>query len=217
MDCSPGLSPLQQDLLREFFARERRFVLTGGGALVGYHLRHRTSDDLDLFAKPPVDIEDARRAMTGAAVALGATVESLRTYPEFVRLLVSRGDETVIVDLVIDRAPDVDEPSDVADGVRIHSLREIASNKICALLGRGEVRDLIDLRAILAHGVDLEVALADAERKDGGVSAATLAWILDQVAIGGQAKLPGVTPDELENFRTDLVLHLRRLARPSTD
>ena len=88
MDYSPGLSPLQRDLLREFFARERRFVLTGGGALVGYHLRHRTSDDLDLFAKPPVDIEDARRAMTGAAAALGATVESLRTYPDFVRLLV---------------------------------------------------------------------------------------------------------------------------------
>ncbi|MCB9879284.1 MAG: nucleotidyl transferase AbiEii/AbiGii toxin family protein [Planctomycetes bacterium] len=217
MDYSPGLSPLQRDLLREFFARERRFVLTGGGALVGYHLRHRTSDDLDLFAKPPVDIEDARRAMTGAAAALGATVESLRTYPDFVRLLVRRGDETAIVDLVIDRAPDVDEPIDVADGVRIHSLREIASNKICALLGRGEVRDLIDLRAILAHGVDLEVALADAEQKDGGVSAATLAWILDQVAIGAQAKLPGVTPDELEKFRTGLVQRLRRLARPSSD
>jgi len=51
---------LQQDLLREFFARERRFVLTGGGALVGFHLRHRTSNELDLFGKPPIDLTDAR-------------------------------------------------------------------------------------------------------------------------------------------------------------
>jgi len=54
MDSFRGLSPLQIDVLREFFTREQRFVLTGGGALVGFHLQHRSSDDLDLFTKPPV-------------------------------------------------------------------------------------------------------------------------------------------------------------------
>ena len=191
MDSSPGLSRLQHDLLREFFARERRFVLTGGGALVGYHLHHRTSDDLDLFAKPPARIEEARRAVEAAAEALAATVESLR-------------------------AADVDEPTEVADGVRIHSLREIAANKVCALVGRGEVRDLIDLRAMLLRGIDLRAALGDAERKDGGVSAATLAWILDQVVIGASAKLPGITGQELDAFRRELVKQLRAIARPDS-
>lgn len=214
MDCSPSLSRLQQDLLREFFARERRFVLTGGGALLGYHLHHRTSDDLDLFGKPPARVEDARRALEAAAASLAATVESLRTHPDFVRLLVRRGEESAVVDLVIDRVPDVDEPSEQRDGVRVHSLREIAANKVCALIGRGEVRDLIDLRAILARGIDLRSALADAERKDGGVSPATLAWILDQVVIGADAKLPGVTGRELDLFRHDLVKQLRTIARP---
>src|SRR5436190_8838592 len=99
MDSSPGLSPLQAELLREFFARESRFVLTGGGALAGFHLRHRTSDDLDLFTKPPVDLEEGRRALVGAASALGCSVEVLKTSPDFHRVLVRRGQDSVIVDL----------------------------------------------------------------------------------------------------------------------
>ena len=88
------------------------------------------------------------------------------------------------------RAPDVDQAMTVAGGVRVHSLREIAANKICALLGRGEIRDLVDLRAILARGLDLASILSDAECKDGGVSAATLAWIVDGLRIGPDARLP---------------------------
>jgi hypothetical protein len=216
MDSSPpGLSSLQRDPLREFFARERGFVLTGGGALVGYHLKHRRSDDLDLFGKPPTRLADARRIVEAAASVLGARVEAVRVFPEFQRLLVRRGAEDCIVDLVIDRAPDVDPSIEERDGVRVHSLREIAANKVCALLGRSEIRDLVDLRAILLRGLDLASVLRDAERKDAGVSAATLAWVLDSVRIGEDAALPGGgDPTDLERFRVDLVRQLRALARP---
>lgn len=216
MDSSRGLSNLQAELLQAFFARERRFVLTGGGALVGFHLRHRTSNDLDLFAKPPIGLDEGYLALQDAAKALGGTIEVLRTFPEFRRVLVRRGSETVLVDLVIDRTPEVDHVVEAAHGVRLHSLREIAANKVCALLGRGEVRDLIDLRAILATGVDLKQALADAERKDGGVSAATLAWLLDGLRIGHDAPpLHGVDAAALEAFRVELVRRLRQLSLPS--
>ncbi|HEX9733963.1 MAG TPA: hypothetical protein VGG06_18480 [Thermoanaerobaculia bacterium] len=43
------LTPLQVDLLRAFFAREQGFFLSGGAALVGFHLGHRETSDLDLF------------------------------------------------------------------------------------------------------------------------------------------------------------------------
>jgi len=205
---------LQADVLREFFAREQRFVLTGGGALVGFHLHHRTSDDLDLFAKPPVDLEDGRRALDAAATALGGSIENVRTFPDFRRVLIRRGGETVVVDLVIDRAPDVDAALSTPGGVRLHSLREIAANKVCALLGRGEIRDLIDLRAILQRDGDLRRMVADAERKDAGVSAATLAWLLDGIRIGVDASLPGVTAAELDAFRRDLVRQLRAFGLP---
>ncbi len=214
MDSSPGLSELQAALLREFFARESRFVLTGGGALVGFHLHHRTSNDLDLFTKPPVDLEDGKLALAAAAAAMGCSVETVKTYPDFHRALVRRGTESVLVDLVVDRVPDVDQPATVAGGIRVHSLREIAANKVCALLGRGEIRDLIDLRAILARGLDLGAVLADAQRKDVGASAATLAWIVDGIRIGEKAQLPGVTAGELEFFRRELVRRLRAQGMP---
>ncbi len=215
MASSHGLSRLQQDLLRAFFAHERRFVLTGGGALVGYHLRHRTSDDVDLFAKPPVALEDGFRALLAASASIGATVEVLRSFPEFRRALVRQGTESVVVDLVIDRAPDVDPTVEGGDGVRLHSLREIAANKICALLGRSEVRDLVDLRAILATGLALGPMLADAERKDGGVSPATLAWLLDGMRIPREAALSGgVDAAALDAFRVDLVTKLRQASLP---
>lgn len=215
MDSS-RLSDLQKDLLREFFARERRFVLTGGGALVGFHLRHRTSNDLDLFGKPPIDLTDARRAMESAAAALGGTLEAIRVHPDFQRLLVRRGVDACVVDLVVDRAPDVDPVIEERDGVRLHSLREIGANKVCALLGRAEIRDLVDLRAILLRGLVLEDLLRDAERKDGGVSAATLAWVLGSVRIRADATLPGsVDPEDLEQFRSELVRRLRALAMPN--
>lgn len=45
------LTRLQRELLEAFFARERRFFLTGGAALAGFHLHHRVTHDLDLFTK----------------------------------------------------------------------------------------------------------------------------------------------------------------------
>ena len=192
-------------------------MLTGGGALVGFHLHHRTSDDLDLFAKPPVQLDEGYRALEAAAVALGGSVESVRSSPEFRRALVRRGNEAAIVDLVVDRAADVDETVAGPERIRLHSLREIAANKVCALLGRGEIRDLIDLRAILARGLSLQDILVDAEQKDGGVEPATLAWILAGLRIGADVELPGVTAAELEEFRRNLVVRLRALAKPTDD
>ncbi len=99
------------------------------------------------------------------------------------------------------------------DGVRLDSPREIVANKLCALVSRCEIRDLVDLRALLGLGYSLEAAIADAATKDGGVEAATLAWLLSQLTIGPEAKLPGgVEPVELRAFRDELVARLEKLA-----
>jgi len=47
-----------------------------------------------------------------------------------------------------------------------------------------------------------------------GVSAATLAWLVDGIRIGVEAKLPGVTVSELETFRQELVRQLRAFGLP---
>lgn len=43
------LSPLQWRILGILAGLEPPWTLTGGGALVGVHLKHRTTKDLDLF------------------------------------------------------------------------------------------------------------------------------------------------------------------------
>ncbi len=43
------LSPLQREVLEGFFELAPGYFLTGGAALAGFHLGHRTTEDLDLF------------------------------------------------------------------------------------------------------------------------------------------------------------------------
>ena len=208
MASSPqsSLTPLQQALLSGFFARERRFFLTGGGALAGYYFGHRTTEDIDLFTPPGPTLEEASQVLQEAASEAGATLEPQRTFPEFRRLLARRGDETCIVDLVIDRAPIIDDDKPVRDGVRVDSLREIAANKLCAVIGRAEIKDLVDLQVLLTHGIELGAAVLDAEKKDAGADPATIAWVVSQIKIGPDALLPGnADPIELDSFRTELV------------
>ena len=43
------LTPLQALVLEAFFGAEQEFFLSGDGALVGFHLEHRETTDLELF------------------------------------------------------------------------------------------------------------------------------------------------------------------------
>lgn len=212
------LTVLQEDLLREFFSREQRFFLTGGAALGGFYLGHRETEDLDLFSPPGVDLEDASRVLNESARAVGATLEPVRRFAEFQRWLARRGQETCVVDLVVDRAPQVDLQKVVRGILRLDTLREIAANKLSALIGRSEAKDLVDLQALLGlQQFRLEDAIRDASLKDRGVDPATLAWVLDSIRIGPEAALPGaVDPKELDEFRRDLVARLRGMAFAQT-
>ncbi|MGE3844180.1 MAG: nucleotidyl transferase AbiEii/AbiGii toxin family protein [Vicinamibacterales bacterium] len=62
--------------------------------------------------------------------------------------------------------------------VRVDPADEIFANKICALLGRAEIRDLVDVMALEQSGLSLERALLDGQRKDGGLTPAQLAWVI---------------------------------------
>ena len=208
------LTRFQADILEAFFRREDRFFLTGGGALAGYHLGHRETHDLDLFSLSPV-MEDGVRALRAAATETGASWQDVRTAPEFRRVLLSRGAESVIVDLVIEHAEQLRPEKPLHGIVRVDPAEEIFANKLCALLGRSEVRDLVDVRALEGLGLSLTEALAAGQRKDGGLTPAQLAWVLSQITIGDEARLPGrVPPAELRDYLRGLIDRLVRLAHP---
>ena len=187
--------------------------LTGGGALAGFYFAHRDTEDLDLFAAPGLDLAEPARAVAEAAAACGATVAPMQVYADFRRVRVDRGDEQCIVDLVIDRAPMVETEKAEFGAIRVDRLREIAANKICTLLSRSEIKDLVDLQALVEAGCDLDRTFTDVERKEAGADPATLAWILSELSIAPDAILPGgVEPGRLLAFRDALVPRLRALA-----
>lgn len=208
------LSDLQRDFLREFFRRENRFFLSGGAALVGFYLGHRETRDLDLFTLED-EIENGFRTVRDAAKTLGASVEAIQTAPDFRRLLVKRGDEAVVVDLIREYVFQLETEKREIDGVRIDSPEEILANKLCALLSRSEIRDLVDARELERAGFNLENALVVAEKKDTGLTAAQLAWVLNQIKIGDDLIPPGaVSVIELREYLDDLTARLKRLAFP---
>jgi hypothetical protein len=95
----------------------------------------------------------------------------------------------------------------------LDTLREIAANKICTLLSRSEIKDLLDLQALIEGGADLDRAFADAEKKEAGADPATLAWILSELSVGPSAILPGgADATRLVAFRDTLVPRLRAMA-----
>lgn len=209
------LTPLQVDLLRAFFDREKGFFLSGGAALAGYYLHHRETTDLDLFTTADDAFERGRHALAGAVAALGASLVVRQDAPDFKRFAVERGDELVVVDLVRERVPQlrVDKPE--IDGVRVDPIDEIAVNKVTTIVGRNEERDLVDLFVLERAGYRIEDLLAPALAKDGGCTPAVLAWVLSEVRIPDEVPLPaGIATAELRAWIADLVKRLRRAAAP---
>ena len=90
-------------------------------------------------------------------------LSALQTAPAFVRISVARGDETVLVDLVAEPVAVVEPPVSVDLGgamIQVDTAHEILVNKLCALLERSELRDLVDVDALLQAGGDLRAASA---------------------------------------------------------
>ena len=209
------LGPFQQRVLEAFFERAPEgFYLTGGAALGGFHLGHRTTEDLDLFT-PTDELDEGVAALQEVARSLGATLEGLRTSPYQRRFLLRREHEGVVVDLVYEPVPQGVAAKPKVGAIRVDPASEILANKLGALLQRAELRDLVDVRALEQAGHRVERALPLAMRKDAGLTAAQLAWVLSQVEIGDEASLPGGVPaSELREYLEDLRSRLLRLALP---
>ncbi len=210
-----GLTELQSEILRRFFARREDFFLTGGAALVGFYLGHRETHDLDLFTEG-TPLDEGERTLREIASALELEIESVRRDPAFHRFLVRRRQdaESLVVDLVRDDVPQL-APKRIVGGIRIDSAEEIMANKLCTLLSRVEVRDLVDVMALQQSGLDPIAAVRSAAHKDAGVTPSQLAWVLSSFPIPEDKALPGeVSPDALRAFRDDLIRRLAAAAFP---
>src|SRR5262249_30314757 len=196
------------------------WALTGGGALAGFHLKHRLTKDLDLFWHGKDQLGDLPREVRDRLAAAGLEGTVLQTASSFFQLRVTDGSGVCIVDLVADPVPQIEAPQQIPfhnGSIIVDSPQEILVNKLCALLGRAELRDLVDVKGLLDSGADLKRALVDAPRKDAGFSPLTLAWILRDIRPKALGHLAGLSEEEatnLEAFKERLVLKLLEAGAP---
>lgn len=134
---------------------EAGFALAGSGAVREHGLIDRPTEDIDLFTvmsqRPnfPLAVREGSRRLA----SLGFHVETDTRHPPsdtFARLLVSKGGQSVEVDMCIDwRAHD----PVWLDGVGyVLDVEDAVANKMTAVVSRGEIRDYLDALSIRRSG-----------------------------------------------------------------
>jgi hypothetical protein len=81
---------------------------------------------------------------------------------------------------------------------------ELLASKLATLLERSEIRDFVDVKALVDAGGDLHAALGDVPKKDAGFSSLTLACVLKGFDPRPAAKALGYSAaqtEELLSFR----------------
>jgi len=214
------LTPLQRRILRELAGITPPWTLTGGGALAGVHLGHRETRDLDLFWRNRGELGSLVADVVAVLQAGGLAAEVLRTAPAFGELRVSDEADACIVDLVAEPFGPIATPDRaIIEGatIQVDNRHELLASKLATLLERSEIRDLVDVKALVDAGGDLHAALGDAPKKDAGFSPLTLAWVLKGYDPRPAAKALGWSPartEELLSFRQWLIDRLAAGAVP---
>lgn len=156
------------------------------------------------------------RRWTGKRCRTWSCAPPPRSAPDFHRFRLVRGGEREIVDVVVDRVPQLDVEKANFDGIRVDTLREIIANKLTTLVSRTEIKDVVDLYFLEQAGHDLLAAVPDAQAKDGGWEPAVVAMLLDGLHV---KELPvwmirELSVTELLAFLTRLRLAIASLALP---
>jgi hypothetical protein len=209
---------LTEDFLNAFFSRTESFFLTGGNALNLFYFHHRPSEDFDCFTTDPLEYGRIIGIIDRVCRAIGATFAVRQDFTDFKRFLITRGNETAMIDCVNETVPQLYPVKKIVGEVRIDLPEEMTANKLCALVGRSEYKDLIDLYFLQKNGYPAISFLPQAAKKDGGINSSVLAYVLGQFNL---AKMPEslktVVPlSELESFRTELLEQLLKDSFPAT-
>ena len=158
MAFAPNLEPLpppQRALWPELAATPDSFTLYGGTGLA-LRLGHRASVDFDFFSNVAFDPE-----RLAAQIPYLKDAERIQVSPDTLTCRVDRGGPVLLsffggLGLGQVAAPDTTNDT----GLQIASLLDLAGTKAAVIQKRAEVKDYLDIAAILQHGIDLATILA---------------------------------------------------------
>jgi hypothetical protein len=193
------LTDLQKRVLRLLAAnRSPGSHLAGGAAIHRSEKSLRFSGDLDYFHDTEDLVADAYAKDSYLLKQGGFAISDSRALPGFVRANISDGTSEIRVEWARDSAfrfmPPTKEPE---IGFLLHPV-DLAVNKVLALAGREEARDLVDTLFVHENILGLGALCWAAAGKDPGFSPSTLIEML-------RSKGP-ITATELKTL--DLVLPL---------
>jgi hypothetical protein len=127
-----------------------------GGTALALRLGHRSSVDFDFFSNEPFDPERLARAVPYLRGA-----ERVRVSPDTLTCRVERGGPVLVsffggLGLGQVAAPDTVQGTPL----QVASLLDLSGTKVAVVQKRAEVKDYLDVDALLRHGVGLPTALA---------------------------------------------------------
>jgi hypothetical protein len=159
------LPPAQQHLWTQFSAAPRLGFVLYGGTAIALHLGHRQSEDFDFFSHEPLDRDALVRSfpfVRGAKIAQ----DELETFVMTAVTPLGPVKVSFFGGLGIGR---VNPPVETRDGtLLVASLDDLLTTKLKAILSRAEMKDYVDIAALLDAGTSLPRALAAFRDMYGG-------------------------------------------------
>ena len=212
------LYPLQDQVLAIINRLETGFYLTGGTAASRGYLNHRFSDDLDLFVN-----DDAQFTLWSQRVIQALlqqpfwTVEVLMAEERFTRLNLKQVDLELKIEMINDVPAHIGRIQTHPILGRLDSAENILANKVTALIGREEPKNLADIWGFCCQmPLSLTQAIENADSKAAGIFPADLARILHSVSEQDWQVINWITAPPLNKFIADLQALAETLILPGS-
>ncbi|MBN1906377.1 MAG: nucleotidyl transferase AbiEii/AbiGii toxin family protein [Deltaproteobacteria bacterium] len=154
---------LQDKVLETIFSGETTLYLTGGTCLNRFYQNRRYSDDLDLFTNENAMFRDDIRIALESLKKFSLPFEFKVDTRDFVRLYIN---EILQVDFVNDRVYRHGKSIITPEGYAIDNIINMSANKICAIIGRDDPKDMFDLYTIyIKEEIDWKTVIEAASKK----------------------------------------------------
>ncbi|GAB1431737.1 hypothetical protein MASR2M29_03620 [Spirochaetota bacterium] len=198
---------LQDGVLKTVFETEREFYLTGGTCLSRFYVEKRYSDDLDFFTNQSprygFAVKNIKKALM-KSFHVRAEVES----KDFTRLTVN---SVLQVDFVNDLLFYYKEPIVNENNYIIDNIENILSNKISAIIGRDNPKDVFDIYLIYTFYTIKWQEILEAAHKKCSFADEELIIRLKSFPANLLKSIKLADPEFLNNFEEEFPLLLKKI------
>ncbi|MEA3359139.1 MAG: nucleotidyl transferase AbiEii/AbiGii toxin family protein [Thermodesulfobacteriota bacterium] len=180
---------------------DNTFYLTGGTALGRYYLKHRYSDDLDLFVNRENNFKQLANKIISELQNHFSEVEIVLLSEDFARIFVHNEEYPLKIEFVNDVLFHSGGIQSANFFHRIDSWENILSNKICSL-SRDEAKDIADLIFLsMKYAFTWETMINYARQKDTWVNEIEVSQLVYNFDTQRLAIINWIKEPEYENMQ----------------